>query len=396
MQETVPHQLITHSGELAQFCRRASQSPYLAFDTEFISENRYRPKLCLLQVATESEYVLIDTMAIDSVIPFWELLVQGDHTTIVHAAREEFLFCFRATGQRPKKLFDIQMAAAMVGFEYPAAYSNLVGKILGVSLQKGETRTDWRKRPLSSAQTEYALQDIVHLIPIYHELSKRLERQQRSDWLTEEMESWLDSLQEFEIEPQWHRVPGISNLSGRALATVRELWIFRDAEASLRDRSPRRILPDDLLVELARRGTEDRKKLKAIRGFEHRVSENLIAGLSAAIKRANALPSDQLPTRFNRGKGINLGLLGQFLNTALRIICDQESIAAGLVGTSHDLQELAAWHLQLVEKEPLPLMASGWRAEIIGKTIEEILDGKLAIQVGNAQSDSRLKILPVK
>ena len=160
-------QHITDSESLAAFCQDNAVTKYVGFDTEFVSENCFRPLLCLIQVSTEKGYAIIDTLAIDDLTVFWDWLCDGDHITIVHAAREEFLFCFRAVGKRPSKLFDIQLAAGMIGCEYPAAYGNLVNRMIGVTVDKGETRTDWRKRPLTDNQMAYALEDVVHLWPVY-------------------------------------------------------------------------------------------------------------------------------------------------------------------------------------------------------------------------------------
>src|SRR5207244_2461404 len=138
----------------------------IAFDTEFVSEDSYRPDLCLVQVAAAGKLAVIDPHAVEDLAPFWNLLAAEGHETIVHAGREEFRFCRRAIGRRPARLFDIQLAAALIGLEYPAAYGTLISRLLGQRLGKGETRTDWRKRPLTPVQLEYALQDVIYLEPL--------------------------------------------------------------------------------------------------------------------------------------------------------------------------------------------------------------------------------------
>lgn len=395
MKLTDSYQIITNQADLEAFCQRAVESPYIGFDTEFVSENCYRPILCLVQAATASEIAIIDALSVTDIRPFWELLTEGKQVTITHAAREEFLFCYRAIGRRPKNLFDIQLAAGMIGFEYPAAYANLVNRVLGISVDKGETRTDWSKRPLSTAQLQYAIQDVIHLKPIYDSMSRDLTRMNRTEWLREETSSWLQELEQAEVEPQWQRVNGIAGLNSRALAIVRELWIARDAEAQRKNRSPRRVLPDDLIVELARRGVSDPKSLRAIRGFDSRVSAAITERLSKAIETANELPESQLPNKPARSKSLNLGLLGQFLTTVLKIVCDREKIAPGVVGTAQDIRDLAAWHMKMVPANPKPLLATGWRAHIIGETIEEIIDGTIGIRVHNPRSDEPLDLIRI-
>ena len=383
---------ITTQDQLLRFCDDCANSKIIGFDTEFVSENRYLPDLCLLQVSADGRYAIIDTQTVDDVNPFWEMLAAGSHVTLAHAAREEFLFCYRAIGKRPANLFDVQLAAGMMTTEYPSSYGNLVMRMIGRSVDKGETRTDWSRRPLSDRQIKYALQDVVHLIPLYQKIRTRLDELGRQDWVAGEMKSWQDALELTVTSPQWRRVSGITSLKPPALAIVRELWIWRDQTAQKKNRTPRRVLPDDLIVELARRGSADEKRLRAIRGFESRVSRDSIKPVCEAIARAIDLPADELPGRLPRDKTMNLGLLGQFLITALNIVCRNENISTQLVGTAQEIRNMAAWRLGLIKLKTEPSLASGWRAEIVGTLIDRILDGKLAIRVTDPKSDHPLSI----
>ena len=388
--ETVLH--ITGDQALVEFCERCPKSEIIGFDTEFVSENRYRPELCLIQVATDQEIALIDTLQIKDLAPFWEMLTAGDHVTVVHAAREEFLFCYRACNLRPKKLFDIQLAGGFIGLDYPASYSNLVSYMLGRFVSKGETRTDWKQRPLTEHQIKYAVGDVEHLHDMYAKISGILKEAGRESWYYEEVENWLDDLQVAETQPQWHRISGAMRLNRRSLAVLRELWILRDRVAAHKDRSPKRIIPDDLLVELAKRGSPKPSSFKSIRGFENRVARGLTDDISEAIETANALPDSKLPARLERGKSVNLGLVGQFLSTILGVVCRNHKISPSLVGTVQDVRQLAAWRMGQISKDPIPKLARGWRSEIVGEAIEKALDGKLALRVENPKSEHPLAI----
>ena len=385
-------EFITESSALESFCARLKSAKFIGFDTEFVSENRYLPKLCLLQVATESEYAIVDTISCSDVRPFWNVLCDGDHTTVVHAAREEFLFCYREIGRRPKHLFDVQLAAGFIGSDYPFSYGNLVAKIIGETVDKGETRTDWARRPLTDRQMAYALSDVTHLHQLHKKISKKLEKLGRSDWLTGEMDSWQDQLEKTVNEPQWQRVSGIANLNRKTLAIVREIWQWRDGEAKLRNRSPRRVLADDLIVELAKRGTSDIERLRAIRGFENRVSRNSVEPISKAIETALQLPQDQYPKRLPKHKTMNLGLLGQFVNIAIKVICREQKIASSIVGTSEEIRNMVAWKMGVLELKEPPKLSVGWRAELVGRLVEQLLDGSIAVSVGDPRSDHPLKL----
>ena len=378
--------------QLLEFCDRCRGSKIIGFDTEFVSENRYRPELCLIQVASDDEIAIIDTLAIDNLKPFWDLLTQGDHVTVVHAAREEFLFCFRACAARPKRLFDIQLAAGFIGLDYPASYSNIVALLLDRYVEKGETRTDWKQRPLTTKQIQYAIADVDHLHDLYENISTKLESKQRTSWYYEEVENWLDDLQAADSDPQWHRISGASKLNRRALAILDKLWELRDQTAHRKDRSPKRIIPDDLMIELAKRGSAKPSSFKSIRGFDSRVSRGLTDELSEAIKAGNAVPEKELPARLERGKSINMGLVGQFLSTILGVVCRDQRIAPSLVGTVQDVRKLAAWRMGKMSKKQTPKLATGWRAEIVGEAIERAIEGKVALRIADPNADNPLSI----
>ncbi len=385
-------QFIDTTQGLEDLCSRGKSAELIGFDTEFVSENQYRPELCLLQVAVDDQHFIVDTLEVNDLLPFWEMLVEGDHITIAHAAREEFLFCYRACGQRPKHLFDVQLAAGMVGLEYPASYGNLVSRFLNERIDKGETRTDWRRRPLSERQLDYAHSDILHLKPLYQKLSAKLDRLERTPWFQTEIDAWQDELQLTEDEPQWRRVSGIANLNRRSLAIIRELWLIRDDEAERKNRAPRRVIPDDLMVEIAKRGSADMKRLKAIRGIENRVAKSMFAKIVDAVREANELPDSQLPKKLPRNRNLNLGLLGQFLTTALNVVCREQSIAPAIVGTANDVRVMAAWRLGMIDLKEKPDLAQGWRAEMIGALIEQVLDGTIAIRVDDPRGDQPLRL----
>ncbi|MFM2096625.1 MAG: Ribonuclease [Planctomycetota bacterium] len=380
--------------DLEQLCASLAGATQIAFDTEFVSEDTYRPELCLIQVASDTRLAVIDPYAVDDVLPFWTLLAEGRHETIVHAGREEFRFCRLATGQRPSRLFDVQIAAGFVGMEYPASYGSLLARVLRTNLDKGETRTDWRQRPLSSRQIEYALQDVCHLITLRGELGQRLERLGRQTWIESEMDDWQAEVERADSSERWRRVSGISGLSPRHLAIVREIWHWRDQTAAQRDWPPKRVLRDDLLVELARRQTADPKRIRAVRGMERGDIQRILPALSECIAKALALPDKECPRNGGRSSRPQLNVLGQFLNTALGCICREAQMAPSLVGTVDDLRELAAYRLDLGRNtDQTPRLARGWRAEVVGKSIEEFLSGKLAIRVDNPENDDPLNFV---
>ncbi len=286
---------ITSDQQLQEYCSRVAQAPEICFDTEFISENSYRSELCLIQVAVGDELAVIDPLAVKSVQPFWDLIVSPGHDTLVHAGREELNFCLSATGKCPHNLFDVQIAAGLISNEYPAGYGSLLYKMLGITLEKGETRTDWSRRPLSKQQLEYALDDVRHLPKLAQQLRMRLHQLGRTDWHAEEMTAWQNEVTEYRQREQWYKLSGINSLSRRSLAVLREVWLWREQEAQRRNQPVRRVLRDDLLIELAKRRTADPKQIQALRGMERSDFSRILPAIANAIQKGLSAPELDLP-----------------------------------------------------------------------------------------------------
>lgn len=379
------YEYITSQQHLRDFCQVIADAEIIAFDTEFVSEDTYLPELCLVQIAADGHLAIVDPLEFSDLSPFWELLTRPGKETLVHAGREEFRFCLRALGRRPTNWFDVQLAAGMIGLEYPASYGTLVQKLLGKSLSKDETRTDWRRRPLSTRQIEYGLQDVVDLQSIRSVLYSRLAELGRLEWVRSELTDWQDDLERSEAGEKWRRVGGLSGMSPRALAIVRELWTWRDGEAERRNIPTRRILRDDLLLELAKRQTSDPKRMRAVRGMERGEVLRHLPKIGACVDRALAMGDDELPKTERRSSRPQLNLLGQFLSTALGSICRSAQVAPNLAGTAQDVRDLVAYRLDLGGFAPgeKPLLATGWRAEVVGSVIDDLLKGNLAIRIAD-------------
>jgi ribonuclease D len=372
---------ITNPESLHQLCDKIATKKLVAFDTEFVAEDSYRPELCLVQVAIEGEVAIIDPYSCGDLTHFWECLVDPEVTVIVHAGREETLFCYRATKRLIPNLFDIQVAVAFLGFEFPASYGNLVNRFTGAVLDKEETRSDWRIRPLSNQQLQYAAQDVRDLPRLYHTIKQQLSKLDRLGWLGE-----------FESSENWYRISGIQALSGSALSIVRGLWNWRDAKAKERDLPPRKILRDDLLIELARRGTSDVRRIASLRGMEHRHTKLYLPELSKTIEESLKQPAPAWPRKQRYGKGQPAGMLTQFLSAALAYVCRTKKIAPAIVATSDDLRDFVRFRLDpQLDSTPPPSLLVGWRAGIVGKYLDELLAGELAMVLDDLQSETPIK-----
>ena len=394
----MPSPTITTPDKLQHLCDRLQCTPIIGIDTEFVSEDTFRPELCLIQVATAEDLAAIDPLALKDLTPFWSTLVSGDHITVLHAGREELNFFLRAAGTVPKNLFDVQIAAGFCSNEYPSSYSAVVSKFVGHQPAKGEQRTDWRRRPLTDAQIEYALEDVRYLLPLYDRFTQMLGELGRSGWFADEMLSWQKEVIAANSRKDWRRVSGIGKLTPRCLAIVRELWIWRQEEAEQRNQPPRRILRDDLLVEIAKRKVDSPERIMGIRGMERTSARRKASELAECVSRGLKGPTERLHAGGRKADlPSQLNLLGQFLAPALGTICRRAEIATSMVGTASDVRELIAYRIGLANGEqPKPVLASGWRAEIVGNVIDDLLAGKRSIRIENAHAEDPLVFEKVK
>ncbi len=284
--------LITTEPELVELVAHLRAVGRFAFDTEFVSEETFEPILCLVQVATTERLANIDPLAFPGGLgAFWEVVVDPAVEVVMHAAGEDLRICRLQTGKVPRHVFDVQIAAGLVGFGYPLSLGNLAHQTIGVSLFGGETRTDWRRRPLTSAQLRYAVDDVRYLLEIQDKLNAKLAAAGRIDWADEEFRDFLDVIENRDDETRWRRLPGLHQLSRRGLETARRLAEWRIEEARRINRPIRQVLRDDLLVAIAKRAPP------AARNWKPCVT---LTGRSYSAKRRNCSRASPRPRPFPR------------------------------------------------------------------------------------------------
>jgi ribonuclease D len=370
----------------------ATQS-LIGFDTEFVGEDAYRPELCLVQIATAEQLFVIDPYSCGSLAGFWDLLLDPQRTVIVHAGREDVRICNFQAGSAPPNVFDVQIAAGLVGMTYPIGYAGLVHDLLHQRMQKGETLTDWRKRPLTPAQVRYAYDDVRYLLPAHRKLTERLKRHKRLDWAKEEFATAVRRAigDETTVE-RWRKLKGIGGLDRRGLAVARELYGWRDKFAEKVNRPPRFLLRDDLLVEVARRAPTKKEDLHAVRGLPRGQEEAILE----AIRRAKELPLDKCPEPEAReNDSNNIILLGNLLNVVLSDYCGRNRIAANLVASGSDLKAIVRSCVAGEELPDVPL-CRGWRAETVLPELLAILAGEAAIRVANPKDNNPIELVELE
>jgi ribonuclease D len=358
------------------------------FDTEFVSEDTYEPVLCLIQVSTRERLAVIDPLAVRDLSPFWEVVCDPSVQVVMHAAGEDLRICLLRTGSLPQHVFDVQMAAGLVGFSYPLSLVNLVGQVLGISMSGAETRTDWRRRPLTTAQLHYALDDVRYLLDLADFFAARLEELGRAAWAEAEFDEFIKSITRRADEERWRRLPGLNQLGRRGLEMARRLAEWRDGEARQQNRPVRQIMRDDLLVAIAKRQPTNRRGLEALRDFNRPGLLNRTDEILATLEAVRTVAEDQLPelaARPEEPPGIST--VSSLLAAALAQCCAQNQVAGSLVANVADLKGLIRWFIEGPGGTQLPALLHGWRGEICGQLLLDVLEGRTALRVADPRSE---------
>jgi len=382
---------ITTTDELASFCARAKEGPYVTLDTEFLRERTYWARLCLIQMALPGEAgeaVLIDPIEGGelSLEPLYDLFRHESTVKVFHAARQDLEIFYVKGGLFPRPLFDTQIAAMVCGFGEQASYETLVRRIARANLDKTSRFTDWSRRPLSTAQQEYALADVTHLRPIYEWLAARLKENGRAPWVEEEL-AMLTDPGTYTVHPDeaWQRIR-IRTGSARFLAIVRELARFREAYAQAQDIPRSRVMKDDALLELASSKPTTPEELGRTRLLQREGRKPEIAeGILAAIRTGLAVAPEDLPRTPKPAEGHHgNGALADLLRVLLKAKAESLGVAPRLIASSAELDAIAAGNREV---EAL----RGWRHAAFGEDALRLCNGEMALTAsGNEVRTVRL------
>jgi ribonuclease D len=382
---TMDEQIITTPEALAGCCDYLAARAHFGFDTEFVGEESYHPRLCLVQVATDDALFLLDALSCGPLDAFWKLVVDPGRTVVVHAGREEVRLCRLWTGSAPGNLFDLQIAAGLTGGIYPMGHGNLVHQVLGVHLPKGETLTEWRTRPLTPAQIRYAFDDVRFLIPLWKKLSQRLETAGRTEWAREEFARLAQTAAPEEpAQEKWRKLRGLGALDRRRLAVVRALYNWREETAAATNRPTRAIIRDDLIIEIAKRNPVRERDLQVIRGLPKRD----LPAIVAVAEKARALPPEELPATADREQDPpQVTLTANVLAAVLGDLCAKMRLAQNLVANSGDVKSLVRAKYAGSPHPEDSQLVRGWRAEHLLPELLAMLEGRRGLRIGDLHAD---------
>jgi ribonuclease D len=383
------------SAEVAEVARAARAAGRFGIDTEFMSEGRYRALLCLVQVAVDDpsadgggRIILIDSISGEAdVTPLAELLADTAVEVILHAGRQDVAILRRAWSTELTNIFDTQITAGFAGASAQAGYGNLLGSMLGRRVGKTASYTRWDARPLTAEQLSYAAEDVVHLLELADEIQGRLRGTGRLDWAREECRRLESATDERDPYTAWERLPRVGQLDPRSRAVARELAAWRERTAAEDDRPVGSILADPALVEAAKRKPSSPRGLEQIRGIHPSGIKRRGDAILAAIERGSQAPPIPRDERrgFSEPRDAPLIALAEAL---LRARALEAGLAYELIASRSELDLIVA-AARRGDPEPSVRTLEGWRRELVGADLRDLLLGRSAVAVG---ADGRLDL----
>ena len=380
---SAPIHYLDTDADFAAAMRRLHSVTVVALDTEFMREKTYYAKLCLLQIASEQEVLLVDTLRVSDYQPLKELLVNRRITKVFHAGGQDLEILYQTCGVVVSPYFDTQDAAELAGYSSQVGYGALVAGELGVKLKKADSFTDWTRRPLTPAQLSYAADDVIYLLQLYPLLRKKLTRTNRLTWLQEPFRAKTDPVT-LDPDPResYLKVKHVRQLKGQHLAVAREVAAWREEHARKADRPRRWMLGDESLIEIARRLPQTEDELKQIRGVDLR-SASLRRSLLFAVSAGVNIPPEQWPAPSSgRRPQHDVGSVVDLMSALVRLRAREADIATTILASRSQLEAFA-----LSPDEESPLL-QGWRRELIGAELLQLLRGNLVLSLDG----DRLKV----
>jgi ribonuclease D len=368
---TTPRWVATDA-ELAEVIDQLGDAPAVALDTEFHRERTYFPKLALVQLSYEpDQLVLIDPLAVD-LAPMAKVL-ESDTTVVIHAASQDLEVLRLATGTVPRNLFDTQIAAGFLGYSNPSL-AVLHAGLLDIALNKSDRLTDWLVRPLPARVLDYAADDVRYLLTIHERLVADLGDSERLEWALSECDIERDRGAEIrDPDEAWRRVKGAGRLRGRAAAVARTVAAWRERRAAEIDIPIRHVLGDLALVSIAQRPPHDVAALGKVRGLDSRALKgDAAAGLLEAVAAGEAAEPPAREPRSSKRSDANLGPAVALVSSWLTQYAHELRIDTQLLATRKDIEHF-------VEHSGRGRLADGWRRDLVGRPMQDLLDGNAAL-----------------
>jgi len=376
--------IVESTKDLGALAAELEGAPYIALDTEFMRDQTYWPKLCLVQVAARGGIAAIVDPLADGIdlAPLYKLLKSERSVKVFHAGRQDIEIFHHQGKVIPNPLFDTQIAAMVCGFGEAASYETLARKLAHAEVDKSARFTDWSRRPLTKRQLEYALADVTHLCVVYEALEAQLKSAGRHSWVEEEMKALQNpALYALNPEDAWKRLKARAH-NKRFLATLAAIAAWREREAQTRDIPRNRVIKDEALLEIAAHPPQTAQELERIRAVPKGFAASKMGkGLMAAVADGrDAEPPAVVHHHRPRRKREPSQSAIDLLKTLLRLRAEAAHVAPRLIANADDIERIAAH-----EDEGVAAL-HGWRAKVFGHDAKALRQGKIAIALEKGEA----------
>ncbi len=367
------YQFIDSPDELTEFVNNIRSAEWIVIDTEFIREKTYYPQLCLIQIAAGEHLACIDPIALEDLSELYEVFNDPNVLKIFHAAQQDLEILYFGSGKVPAPIFDTQPAASILGIGEQIGYAGLVENMLGVSLSKAESRTDWSRRPLSQAQLDYAIDDVRYLQQLYPIIIKKLEKSGRLSWPKADFDRLMSpETYQLNVRTRWKKVKGLQHLKSQQLSILRELAAWREQEASDRNRPRRWIIGDEVLVDLAKMQPNDVSGIAEIRGVNADQAKRFGPIWLKCMEVGRDAPKEDWPVMKRQQKpNPEIDALAEVLMLVVRLEAEKQGITASVIASKKQVVAML--------QEDRATLSDDWRGGLVNDVMMKVRKGELVV-----------------
>ena len=335
----------------------------IGVDTEFMREWTFFAQLCLVQIATADHIYCVDPLIDDDMRPFWDEML--NRVWVLHSARQDIEVIYQTTECMPRRIFDTQIAAGLLGYAPQLGYAGLVNELFDIELPKSHTRADWTQRPLPAAVLKYAAEDVEYLLPAFDLLAESLDKKGRLSWAEEDSAALLDPVL-YSISPQLAvlRLKGARNLRGRSRAAAARLAAWRESEALRANRPRQWIIKDNVLLNMVENRPSSAGELARIDGLApgllRRAGEDLLAAIGASASDNNDYEpparADEAQKALLKMLQVSIAECAADLGLAAETIASKKELSAVVLSDNRESRLFAGWRRDIIGDQLLKLL----------------------------------------
>ena len=374
--------LVSDDEGLTILCNQFQQASWVAIDTEFEREKTYYPELCLVQLSDGENVAIIDPLKINDLSPLKQLLYSVSIRKIFHAARQDLEIFYFLWGSLPENIFDTQVAAPLLGYDEQAGYAKLVQNIIGVSLEKAHTRTNWKKRPLSQDQLQYAADDVIYLAKIYPMMLESLKNCGRTHWLDDEFAAFADPAL-YEIDPGQYlkRVKNARKLNAKKRELLKKLIAWREELAKKENRPRNWILRDEALVDIAGLAPQEYATLSSLKALKPADIEIYSKSILEICQSTNCKPlTSSSKEATPRPLSTDEKVLCDTLSVVVKVIASENNLNPAILAPQKELEKF-------VRNEKPCSLTNGWRKELLEYPLRQFLLGESSLIINSGKPE---------